>query len=124
MSRYCVRLGLSIRETEPEDDLDAFTTDLTGQLLALDPEAEIVGSLATGMFQVWVHAEADNVVDAVVRGTATVRAAGHAAEGHTPDWPTADAWPHWIENRSVEAHVVDDEDDDEHVPDDSALTSA
>jgi hypothetical protein len=118
MTRYCVRVGLWIRPTDP-GDLDAFTDRLAEALTDLDPEADLMGSLASGTFQAWVHQDATSVEAAVTAGTATVRCAGHAAGAHTTAWPSADEWPRWIEARSVEAHVVDGA--DRHDADDDAL---
>jgi hypothetical protein len=84
MSRYCVRIGLWIRPTEPADDIDAFTDELAEELLNLDPDAELMGSVARGEFHAWVHHEAASLEQAVTAASATVRAAGHAAGADTP----------------------------------------
>jgi hypothetical protein len=121
MTRYCVRIGLWISPAETED-VDAFTEKLAEELFDLDPEADLIGSVASGTFQAWVHQDAESVEAAVVAGSATVRCAGHAAGASTARWPSSDEWPHGIEARSVEAHVV--EGADHHDADDEELVDA
>lgn len=106
MTTYRVRVGLKITPEHADDDIDVFTDDMMTQLECLNDDADLGGSATSGAFQVWVTIDASNPLEAVINGSATIRAAAHAAGGSTPAWPRAEDWPGWIETVSVEAEPL------------------
>jgi hypothetical protein len=102
---YRVRVGLIVTR-ESHDDLDQFTDVMMAELIELDPDADIGGSVTTGEFVVWVTVRAKTPWEAVLQGIGTVRAAAHAAGGSTRHWPSAEDWPAWIHAVSVAADPV------------------
>jgi hypothetical protein len=102
VTTYTVRIALQI-VSGGVAELDSFTDDLMDELVKINEGADIGGSLASGLFDVWVTQEADSPTQAVVLGAGTVRAAAHAAGGATHDWPDAAVWPEWLRERAVEA---------------------
>lgn len=117
MTAYSVRIALHIA-CRDEAELDAFTDAFMDELVKINGGADMGGSLASGSFDVWVTEEAESPSQAVVRGAGTVRAAAHAAGGHTHDWPDANVWPAWLREEAVEAREA------ERAPDPEALADA
>jgi len=82
---YNVRIGLSLtRMEDDDDDLDVFTDKLMDELIALNDEGELGGFATSGLFEVGVLIEAHGPLEALQLGTVQVKAAAHAAGGHTP----------------------------------------
>lgn len=81
MNRYSVTLETRF-DCDDADRLDAFTDALYDRLLALDPTADMGGSLAGGVFEFTVEVDA---VDAVAAGALAAErlrsAAGAVAAG-------------------------------------------
>lgn len=105
MTTYSVRIALHI-DCASEAELDSFTDAVMDELGKINEGADLGGSLATGMFDVWVIEEASSPSEAVVLGAGTVRTAAHAAGGHTHDWPDANVWPEWLQEKAVEAREL------------------
>jgi len=106
VSRYSVRLALYIMSSRSED-MDSFTDHMMEHLVELNDDADMGGSLSTGLFDVWVTVEAGSATEAALAGTTIIRTAAHAAGGYTQDWPQANEWPAWLRERAIEAHEVE-----------------
>jgi len=105
MSAYRVRLR--VRIVPPDDGLDQFTDQLMEELAKINEEPDLGGSLASGVFDIWVTVKSSDPVDAVQQGTNVIRTAGHAAGASTHGWPRLDEWPTWMERQAVEAHLAE-----------------
>jgi len=84
VSRYSVTLDMRI--ACDDDQLDTFTDALYEHLLALDPTADMGGSLTEGTFELTVQVEAPDAAAAASEAAAVLRAAAHAAGGSTAGW--------------------------------------
>lgn len=71
-------------------DLDEHTDAVMEELLKLESaelsDADIAASLESGEVSVSVVAEAPTFEEAAALGDSAIRAAIHAAGGHTPEW--------------------------------------
>jgi hypothetical protein len=110
MSNYRVELGITVTAEKETDDIDAFTDLMADKLIELDGTADMIGSAETGDFLIAVTVVADSPVAAAQLCSTLVRTAGHAAGGASPGWPYGDddEASRWLQERSVEAHIVDD----------------
>jgi len=104
---YNVRIGLSLtRMEDDDDDLDVFTDKLMDELIALNDEADLGGSATSGLFEVGVVIEAHGPLEALQLGTVQVKAAAHAAGGHTVKLEVPETWPGWIHEVSLAAEPI------------------
>jgi hypothetical protein len=96
MSTYRIEMGVLLLPAQDGADVDAFTDALIDALVALDPTADVQGSLATGEFQILVTVEAAETFDAVERARVLVRIAAHAAGARTANWRRDDDVWSWL----------------------------
>jgi hypothetical protein len=78
--------GVPAGKTHP--DLDSFVDEVMERLIdhgAEDPS--IGGSVASGAFEVSLDIDAEGPEEAVHKALVKIRAAIHAADGGTPNWP-------------------------------------
>lgn len=72
------------------DDLDAHTDRVMDELLALESatvaDADVTAVLADEIVEISVTAYANDFDGAIELADGTIRAAIHAADGHTPEW--------------------------------------
>lgn len=108
MTPYRVSLGLHVTATAESDDIDAFTDRLMEELVALNEDADLGGSITTGHFTVWVTVDADAPLDALQKGAVVVKTAAHAAGGETEALDVPAEWPAWIHEVSLAAEPVGD----------------
>lgn len=77
-------------EVHSDGDLEAHTDQLMRELLALESDtirdADVSGSVTDGIVEVSVYAIGSSFDEAAGLGDAAIRAAIHAAGGHTPGW--------------------------------------
>jgi hypothetical protein len=116
VSRYKVRLDVAIVPVDEPTDVARFTDALRAELRSLCEDVEMGGTLATGLFSVWVTVDAQTPIDAVLSGTSAIRAAGHAVGANTASWPSADEWPEWVHTRGVEATLLDADESADEAP--------
>ncbi len=112
MTLYHVRVGLLIVPDDETDDIDVFTDKLMDELIALNEEADLGGSVASGHFDVSVLVEASAPLDALQLGTVIIKTAAHAAGGHTQGLSVPQDWPGWIHEDSLAADPVKDDQGD------------
>ena len=90
VSAYRLQMGVLLI---PADGVEEFTDELIDQLLALDPGADVHGSLTSGEFSITVNVDAAETFDAIDRARALVRSAAHAAGASTAGWQReGDVW--------------------------------
>ncbi len=106
MTDYRVRVGITISPESMADDLDVFSDKLIDELIAINPEADLGGSAATGEFDVWVTVHADAPLDALRLGMIDITTAAHAAGGATSGLQVPTEWPEWIHEVSLAADPV------------------
>lgn len=123
MSRYNVRLDVAIVPVDEPTDVERFTDALRHELQLLSTDVQMGGTLATGLFSVWVSVDAETPIEAVLSGTSSIRAAGHAAGANTSSWPSAEEWPEWVHTRGVEATLVDEDEPDVSANPDAAVAA-
>lgn len=109
VTAYRVHVRLLVTPEDETDDIDQFTDDMMGHLQELDADADMGGSVESGLFDVWVTVDADEPFEAVLKGGTTIRTAGRAVGGVTKDWPPPTEWPQWIRAVSLNAEPVKDD---------------
>ncbi len=107
VTMYRVRIGLQITATDESDDMDVETTRLMDELVALNDEADLGGSLTSGAFEVWVTVPADSPLQALQLGAVIVKTAAHAAGGNTSKLELPQDWPAWLHEVSLAADPVE-----------------
>ena len=107
VTTYRVRIGLQITATDENDDMDADTTRLMDELVALNEDADLGGSLVTGIFDVWVTVPAETPLQALQLGAVLVKTAAHAAGGNTSGLELPEDWPKWLHEVSLAADPVE-----------------
>jgi hypothetical protein len=99
--RFTVVVGLRFSDPFEADDLEAPLDHVMDELVrlnAVDPSISVDLDKDVQV-KISVGATADSHEDAIAEGLGTIRTALHAAEWHTPGWPTLP--------RSVGAELVD-----------------
>jgi hypothetical protein len=102
METYTVRLTLRLVARPPEA-LPAFAEHVFDELLNLDPGGDMTGPEEGGLYTFWTEVEAESPLEAATAGSATVRAAAHAAGGTTT---AGEQWPEYALAQRVEAYVA------------------
>lgn len=88
LEMYWEPLPEGVPEGKGHSDLDSFIDEVMERLIDHGVEdPSIGGSLADGTFEVTVSVDAPGPEGAVEDALGKIRAAIHAAEGGTPDWP-------------------------------------
>jgi hypothetical protein len=96
---FSVGVGLLI--VGPLDSLDGALDRVMDELVKLGTvDPSVSAELDKALVEVSLAIDAETPEDAVAAGAGTVRAALHAAELHTRNWPV-------FRHRSVEAELVD-----------------
>ena len=121
MTVYEVKVGLQFAGTEGED-LDGFTDIFMDQLVSLNDEADLGGSVTSGLFEATVTVEADSPFDALCQGCIIIKTAAHASGGSTGELEVPTEWPSWLHEVSLAADpVLDDSAESNGEPSEPAL---
>lgn len=107
MTKHRVRIGLHLTATDVTDDLDAFTDSLMDELVNLNDEADMGGSVTDGYFDVWVTVHAENGLEALQLASVIVKTAAHAAGGQHSGLQVPTEWPGWIHEVSLASELVE-----------------
>lgn len=107
MTMYRVRIGLQMTATDVTDDIDAFTDSLMDELIKLNDDADLAGSLTDGRFDAWVTVNGEDGLDALRQASVLVKTAAHAAGGQHAGLQVPTDWPGWIHEVSLAADLVE-----------------
>jgi hypothetical protein len=84
-----VAFTIHLHVTGAPEQNEASLDEVMEELLRLGAEDPAIGgALEAGEVEISLTVDAPSPEDAVPVALSTIRAAIHAAEGHTPDWPS------------------------------------